>query len=123
MSIKVYVSLGSNVAEGKVEIEEAFRFLDGVLDDTAHSSIYVTAPLSGIGANYRNAVTFGWTDISAEELSKLFKEYERSRGRRPEDKEAGRVVVDLDLVIYGDKVLRERDASCDFFVKGYNEIR
>ena len=55
-------------------------------------------------------------------LETLFKEYELKNGRNLEAREIGDVPVDVDVVVYGEGVLRERDYGSDFFMIGYRSL-
>ncbi len=48
-------------------------------------------------------------EASAERHCRQLKELERELGRRPEEKAQGKVSIDIDLVVYGGKILRPAD--------------
>lgn len=120
-AVDIYISVGSNIAgESERRVEDALRFLSDSFGEASASEVYRTAPLSGIGEMYANAVFRARTDLPAEDVTVMLKQYERDCGRIKGDKQ--HVVIDLDLVVYGAEVLRPKDAVADFFLRGYNQL-
>lgn len=54
------------------------------------------------------------TALSADSLHRLFKELERRSGRLPEDKPAGIVKLDIDLLVYDGEVLKPEDMEREY---------
>lgn len=52
--------------------------------------------------------------LSAEDIRRVLKQIEKENGRLPEDKARGIVKLDIDLLMYGDKVLKPDDMKRDF---------
>lgn len=118
-----YISVGSNVADAEKHVDAAFAYLQTILGNFRSSSIYSTAPMGGKpGSDYTNAVACGTTPLSADNLNRLLKEYERSCGRTKAMSEAGHIIIDLDIVTVDDEVVRERDFNAEYFTIGYLQL-
>lgn len=121
MSSRVTLCLGSNCSSRLVE--EAIEWLGTVLTDVRSSGLYSTPPLKGNGDSYFNAVVTGSTSNSLDECNATFKTYERECGRDERCREKGIVPIDIDIVIWNDKVIRERDYIQNYFRIGYTRLR
>ena len=111
--------IGSNCGLREENVEKALIWLSGKIDSLRHSPIYATPDCLGGQREYMNAVAKGKTLLPPSELERMCKEYEYSCGRDADARAAGDVPVDVELVVYGDAVLREKDYRCEFFLKGY----
>lgn len=120
---EVYISIGSNDPINRSRrVSEAIEYLSGLLADVRHSDVYTSAPLSGHGSDYCNAVLAGFTEQPSTEVEMMLKRYELEHGRTVEARKAGLVPVDLDLVAYGTMLLRPKDASAYYFRRGLSEL-
>lgn len=117
---RVVVCLGSNRDANFVE--RAIEKLNEMLIITACSSIYSTPAVGSIGQPYSNAVVFGETDYSLEDLITIFKAYEIEQGRTDLCRKYDEVIIDIDVVIYDDMVVREWDFRQNFFQIGFSEL-
>lgn len=122
MAVKVYISVGSNADDGQNIIRSFFSMLESAecFESISKSNIYSTSSISGDGKMYMNAVFSAITNSSKLELNNWCKETERTFGRG--QTHDGVVVLDLDLVVYGDEILRPRDAARDYFLIGFNQL-
>ena len=116
------ICIGSNCGNRNKRVEAALKWLSEILRDFRHSHIYATPDCKGGQREYMNAVCLGKTSLSYSMLETLFKEYELKNGRNRAARETGDVPVDVDVVVYGDVVLRERDYESDFFRIGYRTL-
>lgn len=115
--------VGSNHADRREAVERGMEFLRGLLPEEFEASpIYETPPVSGVGRRYMNCVVRGLTTLDAASLNTRLKEYEVACGRTAEAREAGRVPIDIDIVIWDGVVLRPRDFSHSFFQLGYSSL-
>ena len=119
---KVVISLGSNSQDSDCKMKQAMGWLEENLLSFKCSAIYLTPPLSGVGSDYLNAVAVGETACDQNEFNLMLKDYEKSSGRTLEAKKAGVVPIDLDIVIFNDKIVRPKDFTYDFFQIGYRQI-
>ena len=118
----VCLSFGSNFNDRKKNVEEALREIGKSLSDFTVSGIYETPEVHGLGSSYFNAVATGYSSTMYEQFNSMLKEYELSCGRDSEARKRGEVVIDVDIVIWGDRVIRPKDFSREFFQIGYRQI-
>lgn len=106
---QIYISLGSNI-DPIAHISGAINDLRVKLDDFECSKIYSSPAVGMEGAAFLNAVVGGTTADSVKELADWLLTLELEHGRiRTGNKFTSRT-LDLDLLLYGDKVL---EASTD----------
>lgn len=113
-------SLGSNVSSAEAEICHAIEYLREILTDAKASTVYSSLSIKGDGVIYHNAVISGYSDADIETMNRISKDYEALRGRQRGH--GAPVVIDIDVVIAGDNILRPADYSRDYFTRGYNEL-
>ena len=114
------IGVGSNSKDAEARVESALRFLGCELDNVRSSNVYRTPSTKNDGTFYVNAVVSGFSSHPVEILERICKDYEQAQGRvkAPE----APVVIDLDVVIKDEKVLRPRDLSQSYFTIGFNKI-
>lgn len=120
--MKVFIGVGSNDEHKQWHVDCAMKFLSALLDEFRSSSYYTTPAINGLDADYLNAVVHGCTPLSAEELVMELKRYEQRSGRVKGHAQGAPVIIDLDLVIADQQVLRPNDMSRDYFLRGYEEL-
>jgi deoxyguanosine kinase len=104
-----YIGLGSNLGDRERTIRAALQMLGGKgsIEVTRVSDLQETAPLGQMAQpNYLNGVAEIRTCLRPQELLQRFKATEAALGREPHSKWASRT-VDLDLLLYGDQIIRE----------------
>lgn len=62
------------------------------------------------------------THLTQEEVTALFKRIEADHGRRPEDKAQNIVRIDIDLLVYGDTVLKAKDLQREYVRAGLADL-
>ncbi len=121
-SSEVIVCVGCNVtADCHREVELAIKWLGGILSDCRSTQPYFTDP-EGENAGstrYLNAVLSGQTELTAGELTSMFKDYEMRRGRHPEHKKQGRIIIDIDLVCHSGEIINRAEYDAGYFRTGY----
>lgn len=120
--VRVFVGLGSNSVDKYRQIENAIDFLRQNLDEVEVSSIYETDALNGIDRPYVNSVVTGLTRLDESCLVDCLKKWERESGRCQARNEAGDIPIDMDLVVRGESVLRQKHFEREYFMKGYREL-
>lgn len=120
---EVVISIGSNAPDREKSMEEAIRWLTETLDRCRVSDVYETPEYSGRYPSYFNCVAEGFTMLDVDSLNELLKDYERSHGRTSESKRTGIVPIDLDIVKYGDTILRQVEFCREYFAIGYRRLR
>ncbi len=105
-----YVGLGSNLENPARQIEAAFELLRGIPETRliACSPLYNTAPFGVVEQpDFVNAAAALLTRLEPLELLAKFQEIERSQGRQPGGQHWGPRILDLDLLVYSDRVIDE----------------
>lgn len=121
-AVEVVFSIGSNFSDRHASVSHGIDWLSTFLSDFRHSTIYATPDCHGSNREYLNAVAAGKTIISPEELDSLCKKYEAECGRDENMRKNGDVPVDIDLVVYDNRILRPNDYKREFFQIGYRMI-
>lgn len=107
---KVYAGLGSNLGNKRENILRAIDRIDAYEEICIKekSGFYDTAPVGGPPQpDYVNCVIGLETEIEPQTLLKEFKKIEIELGRKPGVRWGPRV-VDLDILLYGDRILNDR---------------
>ena len=107
---KVYAGLGSNLGNKRENILRAIDRIDAYEEICVKekSGFYDTAPVGGPPQpDYVNCVIGLETEIEPQTLLKEFKKIEIELGRKPGVRWGPRV-VDLDILLYGDRILNDR---------------
>ncbi len=107
----VAIALGSNLGDRERNLRDAVDALREVLIDLRVSSFHDTTPV-GVGPQPRflNGVVVGETSLDPRALLTRLLDIERRFGRERPHPGAART-LDLDLIMYGDAVLSERDLT------------
>lgn len=103
------ICLGSN-KDGVLRLKAAESLLDKLFPGIQWGRILTTIPEgTDFPALYSNRAARLHTTLTPEELQLCLKEVECRNGRRPEDKQRGIVVLDIDLLTYDGRILRPKD--------------
>lgn len=98
--------LGSNT-DAERHVEEARALLTALLPDVRWAEARWTEPVDFPNpALFLNQMASFDTTMSLEKLHHSFKEIERKCGRSPQDKAQGIVRMDIDLLTYGEQVIK-----------------
>lgn len=106
---QAYVALGSNLDDPAAHVGRAFLDLAAIPATrcTRRSSLYRSAPMGPTGQpDYINAVAALETELVPEELLDHLQIIEHRHGRVRGAERWGPRTLDLDLLLYGDRVLR-----------------
>jgi 2-amino-4-hydroxy-6-hydroxymethyldihydropteridine diphosphokinase len=110
---RVYVALGSNVGDREAHLAHARQRL-GALPETrvlAFSRVEETAPIGPVAqAPFLNQMVLLETSLSPAALLAWCLAIESERGRKRRERWGPRT-LDLDIVRYGDKTVREPDLT------------
>jgi 2-amino-4-hydroxy-6-hydroxymethyldihydropteridine diphosphokinase len=110
--VRVAIALGSNLGDRRAHLDYAIDALQLDLTDISLSPFEETQPV-GVGPEhgpYLNAVIVGRTRLSPRLLMDRLLEIEEERGRARPYPMAPRT-LDLDLVLYGDRIIEEDGLS------------
>lgn len=103
------ISIGSN-KDRERNLCACRQMLDRMYKDIKYSLTSVTIPY---GENYKsdflNQLVIIYTDQTKEEINSTLKLFEKELGRQVTDKITGNVVIDIDLIIWNNEILRPED--------------
>ena len=112
-SHKVYLGLGSNLGDGRKNLERAIRLIDDRVGHvTRQSSLIETEPWGFESQNkFTNAVILCETTKAPREVLMLTQQIERDMGRRKKSVSGGYVdrPIDIDILLYDDLTIDEPD--------------
>ena len=104
--VEVYISLGSNV-ERKRNLRKALGLLADHFGSLRCSSVYESEAVGFVGDPFLNLVSRVKTDADVYAVSHLLKDIERQCGRRRNGPRYSARTLDLDLLLFGELVIRE----------------
>jgi len=107
---QVYVGLGSNLADPRAQVERASRAL-AALPQTRlvqRSRLYRSAPWGRADQpEFVNAVVALQTELTPREMLEALLKIERAAGRARDATRWGPRVLDLDILMFGDRLIDE----------------
>jgi len=104
----VYIGLGSNKGKRIRNIKEVLNHLKKKMEVKKVSSFYLTEPVGIKGRWFVNCALEVRTDNDPKRLLKILLEIEKRMGRIRTKKKISRV-IDLDLLFYKGKIIKEKD--------------
>ena len=111
---RVLLSIGSNTF-AKTNIDKAKRMLTFLFPDIIFSQPILSEPEDErYRYLFRNILGSFKTDMTIEEIIGKIKQTERAVGRAPKDKYLGKVIIDIDLLKYGEEILRPQDLEREY---------
>ena len=110
----ILLSIGSNTF-AKTNIDKAKRMLARLFPDIIFSA-EAMSPACGEKAilPFRNILAKFDSELTPTEIISKLKMTEVAVGRTPKDKYLKRVIIDIDLIVYGDEVLRPNDYEREY---------
>lgn len=116
------ICVGSNIDRKCEIVAGIIGELGGILNDFENSDLYVSDDDSGLGLPYANAVCCGYFDGTLPELTRLAARREKDFGRTARSKPSGVMPLDIDIVVFGDKILNDTQFNKSYFLKGYKQL-
>jgi len=106
------IGLGANLGDARAALNAARDALGQMPATTlvAMSPLYRSAPVDATGLDYLNAVALVSTELDAHQLLHALQAIELRHGRERSHRNAPRT-LDLDLLLYGDEVIRTDDLT------------
>ena len=101
-----YISIGSNIDRDN-NIPASLQALKHCLGELIVSSIYETEPVGFSGDPFYNLVVGFDSNLNAKEVARQLRQIELDHGRARDCKKFTARTLDLDLILYGDLVLRD----------------
>lgn len=110
----ILLSIGSNTF-AKTNIDKAKRMLTFLFPGIVFSEPILTEPEDEkYSYLFRNVLAKADTKMTPEEIIDKIKQTERAVGRTPRDKYLGKMIIDIDLIQYEEKILRPQDYERDY---------
>lgn len=104
----VIIALGSNLGDRHGILISAAKYLESISEGSIRkSSIWESEPVGPARYTFLNAVVKMHASQSPPELLTLLKSYEKRAGRNPSGKKWGPRLLDLDIITYGNLVIRD----------------
>lgn len=117
------LSMGSNI-NGSTHLSIARKALCTAFPDIFFGEQMQTVPIRMNTPHlFENQLGCFTTSRNAEEVISFFKKIESNCGRKPEDKEQGIVILDLDLLMYDEEVLKPEDMQRPYVIKGLKALK
>lgn len=110
MTVTAYIGLGSNLGEKRKNLLRAIQLLNQIsgIKVTKKSSFYLTTPVGYIAQpDFLNAVVEIETNLTPNQLLTQLLQLEKILGRIRQKKWGPRI-IDLDILLYNDKVIRQK---------------
>ncbi|MCY1179151.1 2-amino-4-hydroxy-6-hydroxymethyldihydropteridine pyrophosphokinase [compost metagenome] len=110
MSERVYIGLGSNLAEPRQQLENALAALGDIAQTrlTGVSHLYTSDPLGPPDQpRYVNAVAALDTELEPLALLDALQKIELEQGRVRKDERWGPRTLDLDILLFGERLIDE----------------
>lgn len=104
--MKITISLGSNT-EQEQHIEEAIERLKTVFSDITFTQPQWTEPIGVVSDRYLNCLANFTTSLPLQQLVQQLKNIETAMGDTHENHKQGIVLIDLDVIKYGDKEVKK----------------
>ena len=107
---RVYIGLGSNLAEPQEQLRAALQTLQGLPDSqlSGCSSLYASDPLGPPDQpRYVNAVAALDTSLEPHELLDHLQRIELEQGRQRKAERWGPRTLDLDILLFGQRLLND----------------
>ena len=86
------------------------------------SEVYNTQATNGIDADYLNMVVIADCNDELDIILEKFKNYEAISGRTLQSKIIGVIPIDLDIVIWNNNIIREKDFNQKYFQIGWHQL-
>ena len=102
---QVFISIGSNIDPLK-NIDKVKILLNDLFECT-FSGLYETVAEGFEGDDFVNCVVGFKTDITPTKLNENLKDIEKNMGRTDGQKGMSNRIIDLDLILYGEKVIKQ----------------
>ena len=116
---KVLISLGANTPDKHSILQHTIEAIGSMWHISAQTPIY-DSPAEGSIASvpYANALVAATIDEPYEWVRNKFKQWECNAGRTPEQKKSGLVPLDIDIIMWDDTILKERDMQMNYMKTG-----
>ena len=119
---ELVLSIGSNSADSQIRMKTCVEWLRTILTEIKISTIYETQAINGIDNAYLNCVVYGEIKAGYDESYSIMKQFEIDNGRTKKSKIIGSIPIDIDIVIWNKKIIREQDYKQLYFQIGWKQL-
>lgn len=106
------LALGANLGDARSTLLDALDLLDSLLGPLTRAPLYETRPVSPIPQpDFVNTVALGSTSLPPDAVLALAQQVERHAGRRRGGERNAPRPLDVDLLLYGDRVTDEPELT------------
>ena len=116
------ISIGSNSHNRECQIYSCVNWLHSIVNIRMISEVYNTQATNGIDADYLNMVVIADCNDELDIILEKFKNYEAISGRTLQSKIIGVIPIDLDIVIWNNNIIREKDFNQKYFQIGWHQL-
>ncbi|MBK5719911.1 2-amino-4-hydroxy-6-hydroxymethyldihydropteridine diphosphokinase [Dysgonomonas sp. Marseille-P4677] len=106
---KILLSIGTN-ENREASLVLCHQLLNNLFEEIHYSETSITKPY---GVKYHNdflnQLAIAYTEQDKEDIHAALKELEKKMGRKASDKESGIVVIDIDIVIWNQEIIKATD--------------
>lgn len=114
--------MGSNT-DRSAQLSVARKALCATFPDIHFGEMMETEAIgSGFHSPFSNQLARFSTTLSPDSVHDIFKELERRSGRTPEDKSLGVVKLDIDLLVFDNRVLKPEDMEREYIRRGISVL-
>ncbi|MBR5061441.1 MAG: 2-amino-4-hydroxy-6-hydroxymethyldihydropteridine diphosphokinase [Prevotella sp.] len=118
---QVILALGTNHGQ-EPNMNQAKDMLTRLLDGIRFSSLAWTAPIGIVSDHFLNCLAIGETSLSLPSLLSAIKRIERKCGDTTSLRQENIVCMDIDILLFGDKRMHERDWQRPYIQQLMNEL-
>lgn len=114
--------MGSNT-DRSAQLSVARKALCATFPDIHFGEMMETEAIgSGFHSPFSNQLARFSTPLSPDSVHNIFKDLERRSGRMPGDKSVGVVKLDIDLLVFDNKVLKPEDMEREYICRGISVL-
>lgn len=121
-----YLTLGSNwdAASHMSMARQLLEQHEQVFNHLQFSPLMQTQAVGQVytGTQFLNQVVRFTTSLSATEVTHRLKETEVRMGRKASDKQQGKVIIDIDLIVFDSLILKPADYARPYFTEGMEAL-
>lgn len=117
------ICLGSNVADKEQRVAAAAAHFAGLMSNVTSSGMLISDDYMGIGECYANMVIRGATTLDLDSLIQESRRYEAANGRTNCSKPSGIMPVDVDIVVFDNRILKPQQYSRAYFQAAFRAGR
>lgn len=118
----IVFGISSNAEDRETKIHDAIEEIKALIPDLKTSDAYSSACYNNLGPEYLAVVAKGDTEISADRLEVFVKAFEWNLGRDRDAESNGIVIIDIDIVVYDDEILKTVDYESTGFAQALASI-